>query len=210
MKSFAPKKPQLRRPPAPLDAARLNTLALGYVARFATSAGKLEAYLLRKSKGPTGAGWQRQDVGEADDAHEEAVVDPAAMRREVTELVARFVEAGYVDDQAFATARSGGLQRRGYGRRHIAQTLGQAGIASEVVAAALPDEQAGRQAALALARKRRLGPFGVQPLERAGREKQIALLLRAGHPLDSARELVNATSIEAVEDWARPDDEEDA
>ena len=37
-----------RRQPKPLDRARLDELALAYVARFATSAGKLERYLLRK------------------------------------------------------------------------------------------------------------------------------------------------------------------
>ncbi len=221
MQSFTPKKyrgrtsssrtSRIRPQPAPLDPARLNALALAYVARFATSAGKLEAYLLRKLKGPTGAGWQRQDTGDDAEAPEEpeADIDPAVLRREVTDLVARFVAAGYVDDQAFAAARSGGLQRRGYGRRHIAQTLGQAGIAGEIVAAALPGKSAGRQAALMLARKRRLGPFGAAAVERGDREKQIAVLLRAGHPLDSARNLVNATSIAAAEDWARPDDDEE-
>jgi regulatory protein len=185
----------MRPEPATLDAARLNALALGYVARFATSAGKLETYLLRKLKAPPGAGWQQPDDESPD------------LRGEVTALVARFVAAGYVDDQAFAQARSGGLQRRGYGRRHIAQALGQAGIAAEVVATALPDEQAARQAALALARKRRLGPFGPTPQDRPAREKQIATLLRAGHPLDSARKLVNATSMEAAEAWASADEE---
>ncbi|HEX7712023.1 MAG TPA: hypothetical protein VF418_13905, partial [Sphingomonadaceae bacterium] len=59
-----------------------------------------------------------------------------------------------------------------------------------------------RRAALLLARKRGFGPFGLEPLDRARREKQIAAMLRAGHPLDSARELVDATSVEAAEDWA--------
>lgn len=215
MKRFSTKKPatpRVRRPPAPIDAARLNTLALGYVARFATSAGRLEAYLLRKLKGP-GGGARQQHEDDTDDETAgvtpvDLALDPARMRQEVTDLVARFVAAGYIDDRAFASARSGGLQRRGFGRRHIAQALGQAGIASEVAAAALPGEQAARQAALTLARKRRLGPFGAAPLERAAREKQIAVLLRAGHPLDSARKLVNAASVEAAEAWAR-DDEED-
>ena len=206
MQSFRSKKsasgPRARPAPPPIDAARLNSLALGYVARFATSAGKLEEYLLRKLQGPPGGNWRRQDS--------EAIepVEQPDMRGEVSALIARFVEAGYVDDQAFAQARSGGLQRRGYGSRHISQALGQARIAADVVAGVLPDKQAARQAALALARKRRLGPFGVPQTERAGREKQIATLLRAGHPLDSARKLVNAASIEAAEAWAGPDDEE--
>lgn len=205
MPRFSSKRPVVRdatkRPdPLPIDAARLNTLALGYVARFATSAAKLEAFLLRKLKGQPGAGWHRQDDGSASEAPD--------MRGEVTALVARFVEAGYVNDRAFASARSGGLQRRGYGRRHISQALGQAGIAADVVAGVLPDEQGARQAALALARKRRLGPFGQQPPDRPTREKQIATLLRAGHLLDSARKLVDAPSIAAAEAWAAPDDEE--
>ena len=65
---------------------------------------------------------------------------------------------------------------------------------------AAPAEQ--RRAALALARKRRIGPFGPDGADRALREKQLAAMLRAGHPLDSARELVNAPSIAAAERWA--------
>jgi regulatory protein len=53
-----------------------------------------------------------------------------------------------------------------------------------------------------MAKKRGFGPFGAAPPERATREKQIAAMLRAGHPLDSARELVDAASVEAAEDWA--------
>ena len=45
--------------------------------------------------------------------------------------------------------------------------------------------------------------------DRAAREKQIAALLRAGHPLDSARELVNAASEAAAELWAGQADEDD-
>ena len=40
--------PRPKRTPKPLDSVRLNDLALHYVARFATSAAKLEAYLARK------------------------------------------------------------------------------------------------------------------------------------------------------------------
>ena len=40
--------PAERRPPKPLDPARLHDLAIHYVARFSTTAAKLEAYLARK------------------------------------------------------------------------------------------------------------------------------------------------------------------
>ena len=160
---------------------KLDEMALAYVARFAVSAVKLGAYLRRKLRE---RGWE----GEA----------PAP----VEALVERFVAAGYVDDAAYARSKTGSLLRRGYGMRRVAQSLGAAGIGEEARAAAPAGQGERRQAALVMARKRRLGPFGTGPADRAGREKQIAAMLRAGHPLDSARQLVDAASVEAAEDWA--------
>jgi len=177
-----------KRVPKPLDAARLEELALAYVARFATSRAKLEAYLVRKLRE---RGW----AGEG--------APPIAA------LAERFVAAGYVDDAAFARAKSGSLLRRGYGQRRIGEALGAAGIGEDIRAEVRAGEGERRQAALIMARKRRLGPFGPPPVDRAAREKQIATLLRAGHGLDSARELVNAASVEAAEDWAAQASDED-
>jgi regulatory protein len=44
---------------------------------------------------------------------------------------------------------------------------------------------------------------------RARREKQLAAMLRAGHALDSTRELVDAATVEAAEDWAALPAEDD-
>ena len=175
-----PNRPPKRRP-KPLDPARLADLALAYVARFATSAAKLEAYLKRKLRE---RGWD----GESDPG--------------VEALVGRYVELGYVDDEGYARARAGGMLRRGYGPRRVNQALGAAGIAEEVREKIRPSESEERAAALAMARKRGFGPFGPGPLDRARREKQIAAMLRAGHALDSARELVDAASVDAAEEWA--------
>jgi len=177
-----------RRIPRPLDASRLEELALAYVARFATSAAKLEAYLARKLRE---RGWEGEEA------------PPLAA------LVARFVVAGYVDDAAFARARSGSLLRRGYGVRRIEQALHAAGIDEDERKAARAGAAAQREAALTLARRRGLGPFGKQAPDRARREKQIAAMLRAGHALDSARELVDAVSEEAALAWAAARDDED-
>ena len=117
-------------------------------------------------------------------------------------LVGRYVELGYVDDAEYARARAGGLLRRGYGPRRIAQALGAAGIAGEIREQIRASEAEERRAALSMARKRSFGPFGPELPDRARREKQLAALLRAGHPLDSARELVDAESVEAAEEWA--------
>lgn len=180
--------------PHPLDAARLDELALAYVARFATSTGKLAAYLARKLRE---RGWD-----------EDAAVPP-----DVEAVVERMARAGYVSDEGYARMRSASLRRRGLGARRIAQDLGQAGIDADMREEALGSQQDARVAALALARKRRLGPFagaggdatdavdaGVR-LDPAQREKQIAVFLRAGHPLATARALVNAASVSEAEEW---------
>ncbi len=182
-----------RKAAKPLDSVTLQELALTYVARFATSAAKLERYLRRKLRE---RGWD----GEREP-------DLAA-------FAARYVELGYVDDEAYARAKTGGLLRRGYGPRRVRQALIEAGIGEAVQAETRPGEAAERRAALALARKRGFGPFGPKDengaveLDRARREKQIAAMLRAGHPLDSAREMVDAASEEAAEEWAAEADEE--
>ncbi len=177
-----------RRPPKPLDPARLEELALAYVARFSTSAAKLQTYLTRKLRE---RGWD------------------GASEPQLAALAERFVAAGYIDDTAYARAKSGGLLRRGYGERRIGQALSAAGIAEEVRAEVRASEAARRRAALTLARKRRFGPFGAGALDRAGREKQIAAFLRAGHPMDSARVLVDAPNAATAEEWAAAADEED-
>lgn len=170
-----------RRPPRPLDAARLEELALGYVARFATSGAKLEAYLRRKLRE---RGWD----GEGEP-------QPAA-------IAARFAEIGYIDDEAYARARSGGLLRRGYGPRRVAQALHAAGIAEEVRDEVRAGEAAERQAALALARRRGFGPFGPTAPDPERRQKQLAAMVRAGHGFDAARAVVDAATQSAAEQWA--------
>lgn len=171
----------------PLDANRLEELALRYVARFATTRARLEAYLHRKLRERGWDGEQPAPVGE---------------------LADRLVQAGYVDDAAYARAKAGSLLRRGYGMRRIGEALREAGVAGELQEQIRPSERNRRQAALAMARKRRFGPYGAETANRAVREKQLAAMLRAGHALDSAVQLVDAPSIEAAEEWAGQTGEE--
>lgn len=177
----SPQKTRLPRQAKPLDPARLEELALAYVARFAVSAAKLRDYLHRKLRE---RGWE----GEGEPP--------------VAAIAERFVATGYIDDAAYARAKSGSLLRRGYGSRRVDQALQAAGIDEADRVEARADEAGQRRAALTMARKRRFGPFGGVSPDRAQREKQLAAMLRAGHPLDSARLLVNAASVEAAEAWA--------
>lgn len=185
-----------RRPPAPLDAARLEELALAYVARFATSAGKLGSYCRRKLR-------ERGHAGQEEGA-------PAP---DVAALVERFVSKGFVNDAGFARAKADGLLRRGYGRRRIGEALRADGIAESLREEVAPGETARREAAMTYARRRRLGPFAHDPFDQndpRAREKQLAALLRAGHDSGHARRVLAAASPAELEEWiAEAREEED-
>ncbi|MCK9540944.1 MAG: RecX family transcriptional regulator [Novosphingobium sp.] len=175
-----------RKTPRPIDSPRLEELALAYVARFATSRAKLESYLRRKLREHGWDGVDEPPVG--------AIAD-------------RFEAAGYIDDAAYSRARSGSLLRRGYGDRRVAQALVAAGIAGDVRDGLEIAPVELRRAALTMARKRRFGPFGAGPPDRAVREKQLAAMLRAGHRLALARAVLGAASVEDAERWAETENE---
>lgn len=177
---------RVRRTLKPLDRTRLNDLALHYVARFATSSGKLESYLNRKLRE---RGWDGE--GEPD----------------IASLVARFVERNYVDDEAYARMKTSGLLARGYGARRVEEKLRADGLGENVRAANAPKEYDAREALFAYVRRRRFGPFRIVPKGEGPeaahkvREKQLAAILRAGHSFDHARRAVAAGSERELEEW---------
>jgi regulatory protein len=171
----------------PLNAAKLDELALAYVARYATSRGKLARYLSRK-------------VAESkwiDDQHSEECVQAAVNRME---------QMRYLDDGQYARMRGGEMMRRGLGPARVRAQLHFDGISADDSSAALeelrgpaPDEAEdwGRQAdpvtqaAIRFAQRRRLGPFAAQAAaDRTTREKQVAAFLRAGHAMNLARRIL--------------------
>jgi len=156
-------------------------MALAYVARFATTRAKLETYLKRKLRE---RGWDGDG-------------DPP-----VVKLAERFVSAGYVDDKAYAKAKTGSLLRRGYGARRVGQALNAAGVDQDIREEVGPSVSEQRQAALTMARKRGFGPYGRQDIDPARREKQIAAMIRGGHSFDAAIALIDAADTEQAETWA--------
>jgi regulatory protein len=162
-----------------MDAAGLERLALRYVERYATTRAKLATYLQRKLRE---RGW-RED-------------EPPAIEA----LVERFAALGYVDDRGFAAARAASLARRGYGERRVIQALNAAGISeedAEPVRAELRD--AAEAAAMAFARRRRIGPFADRPADREQRHRMLTAMLRAGHSFELSRSIVDAAPGEEVE-----------
>lgn len=168
-----------RRPLTPLTRSDLERFALRYVERYATTRVRLASYLDRKIR----------ERGWADE-----------VRADTQELAQRLADLGYVDDRAFAESKAGAMGRRGLGARRVREALRHAGIDQEDAAAVAPAVEADAAAsAIAFAKRKRIGPFALALAERPQREKQLAAMLRAGHPLDLARRIVRMVPGEDVE-----------
>ncbi len=155
--------------------ATLHEAALAYLSRYAASRAGLTRALDRRCER-----WARAA------GTEDAAAALPALRLAVREVVARLAAAGAVDDAAFAASRARSLGRSGRSRRAIAAHLAARGVAGDEARAALPDDpEAELAAALALARRRRLGPFR-DPDTAADPRRELGVLARAGFAQDIA------------------------
>ena len=161
-------------PPPPPSEASLHEAALAYLSRYAASQAALIRVLDRQCER-----WARR-------AGEEARAALPALRRIVRDVAARLVAAGAIDDAAFARSRARTLARSGRSTRAIAAHLAARGVGeSEVNAAVSDDPDSELAAALAFARRRRIGPFR-QPGADADPRRELGVLARAGFPMEVA------------------------
>ncbi|WP_183568210.1 RecX family transcriptional regulator [Methylorubrum rhodinum] len=125
----------------------------------------------------------------------------------IAETVARAQRAGLIDDARFAAARLATLRRRGASTRQARAKLSEKGIDADTIRAAMSDERqeaedadaeadTERQAALAYARRRRLGPHRPPGAREANRERDLAAMARAGFPYALARAVIGAATDE--------------
>lgn len=181
------------RPPGPAPSmARLHEAALAHLARYGTTQAGLIRVLDRRIDR-----WAR-----AAEAAEPGSVDPevvAACRRAAREVAARLVASGVIDDAAFAESRARSLTRAGRSRRAVAAHLGARGVDGAVVGQALPDDpEAELAACLALARRRRIGPFR-RPEAVADPVREMGMVARAGFDHEVARRAL-AMELDAAEE----------
>ena len=169
---MTPAEPRKERPSA-RSRTQLEELALRYVERFATTRAKLRDYLAPQAA--------------------RARLERGARARSRSASPSEFAELGYVDDAAYALAKSRSLTGRGYGKRRLVAEVARRRRRRRRTArtpATLADEEA-VSSALRFAERRRLGPFAAT---RAGdprdREKALAAMVRAGHGFALARAIV--------------------
>ncbi|MGB0747458.1 MAG: regulatory protein RecX [Magnetospiraceae bacterium] len=178
-----------KKAPRKITPDRLQNIALHYLARYAASEAALRRVLVRR-------------VDRALMAHGG---DRAALLEMVEDLIGRLRAKGFLDDAAYAAGQSGSLRRRGASRRQILAKLSEKGVDRETAMMALAAVDAENDttdltAAIALARRRRLGPYRVSAEARADRRmKDMAALARAGFAPDVARRVIDAQTVEALE-----------
>lgn len=167
-----------------MSEAALADAAGRYLSRYASSSGNLRRLLVQKV---------RRSVAHYGD-------DPEPLLACVETLVARYAAAGAIDDRQFSESQVRKLRRRGASARAILGRLEAKGVPRDVVdetAKVLAAPEDDRAAAMAFARRRRLGPF--RDGERAKhRQRDLAALGRAGFSYATAVSIIDA------EDWQVP------
>jgi len=179
----APRKPGV---PRVMTERRLNNIAEFYIQRFATTAANLKRVLTRRCETA-----RRAHGGEA-----------AEMAGWVDAVVARMVRGGAVDDARYASGRAAALRRLGKGPGKIRALLSAKGVDRAMIEAVIAEtavtdsgKDAAFEAALAYAKRRRLGPFGKATgdadAQRKQKTKDMAALARAGFSYDVAKRIIN-------------------
>jgi len=186
-----------RQPPMTYE--RLERAAYHYLARFASSRQRLREVLERKIR-------RGNDGFAPPDATQQGWIDSVLTKLDSLALI---------DDTAYARAKADELLRRGKSSRHVRGWLRARGVDEEAIETALAAaaEEAGgaraaeADAALRLAKRRRLGPYRREPADAQSREKELAAFARAGFALSLAKAIVDAedeAGLEALRGESQP------
>jgi regulatory protein len=140
----------------------LREAALRHLARYATTRAGLLRVLDRKI-----ARWCAQNQSDSG----------AELQAVARTVVDALVGEGLINDAAYAETRARRLLRAGRSRRSVAADLAGRGISAVTISS-----ESELAAALATARRRRIGPFRTAPVDEAGARREAAMLARAGFP----------------------------
>ena len=182
-----------KRVARPITAKYLQNAATYYLERYPSTAEGLRRVLNRRVR-----------KAEAFDAPVMENVQQA-----ISAIVQKFVDAGMIDDQAFAQTKARALHRRGSSTRLMRQKLQHAGVDAETLDKAMVglDEElhvdpVRREltAAIALARRRKLGPFRQGKDRKDKRDRDLAAMARGGFAYALARKVIDATDVDALDE----------
>ena len=184
-----------RKPRAIPNPRSLSMAALDYLARFAASEQGLRQVLTNRV---ARAARDNPDWAQDRDAI-------ARLHSEIETIIETHKKSGAVNDAAFAEIKVTSLRRQGRSKRVIEQKLAQKGVRGDVLAKAFAQHDDGRApdavdyaAAMALARRRKLGPYRTVADDTDRRRKEFATLARAGFSSSIAQRVLKA---EPPEEW---------
>ena len=172
-----------RRGPKKVSEKYLERVALWYLDRWGGSSGKLRQVLGRR-------------VAASARAHG---TDPDEGRRWIDAIVTRLQESGLLNDRLVAESRARSHHAKGQPLSAVARRLRQDGLPA--VSELAEDRPApDLEAAVAYARRRRLGPYRPPEDREDRRERDMAALARRGFTFDLVRQVIEAEGPEALED----------
>lgn len=178
-------KAPARKAPRKMTQKRLENIAIYYLQRYASSAENLRRVLLRRTdKALHVHGGDREEV-----------------QRWIDDIIKRMIRSDVLNDARYALGRATALRRLGRAPAKIRAQLAAKGVSRSIIDDVLAEtavtdtgEDAALEAALAYARRRRLGPFSEKPDThdeiRAQNKKHLAALARAGFTYDVARRVM--------------------
>lgn len=178
------------KPPKRITADYLHNSGLYYLQRFAATSSHFRRVMMRK-------------VARSCGFHKDQ--DAAACAEMVEKLVENFLRAGLLDDATYLQSSVSSLRRRGLSAKAIEARLAAKGLGRDKVSAALDayaeergQDDAELAAAVKLARRRRIGPFGDSaPEAMQGADKAMAAMARAGFGYETARRALSMDRDEA-------------
>lgn len=176
--------------PKPVTPQSLRNAALRYLDRFATSRENLRQVLMRR-------------VQTSNYHHETPLQDGIDW---IDELLNKLTDSKLINDRTYAEMRAGALHRKGTSVKIIRMKLLEKGLSNNDITHALDaleketqSDNLERDAAIALAKRRRLGPWRLPSRREEFKEKDLAAMARAGFSYDLAREIIEAETAEDVE-----------
>lgn len=177
-----------QKQPRKISAKYLENAALYYLQRYASSAENLRRVLTRK-------------VQKSCTFHKMA---PEEFYPVIDALIGRYVASGILDDSLYARGRVASLRRQGLSRQAIAARLQAKGLSRAQIDLALAEidaekgeEGAELQAALALARRKKIGRFRPSPApDPKSRQKELAVMGRAGFSYEISRQALDYSEDE--------------
>lgn len=168
-----------KKPPPPISEADFERAAARHLGRYPSSIAGLKAVLDRRAR--------RSVAHHGGEPQEAAPI--------IESVVKRCLELGLLDDDAYGRALVRRLRRRGQSRIQVHSQLVRKGIGQDICERLLDeigDRDSELEAANIYARRRRIGPHRTPgDTSRENRERDLAVLARAGFPPEVALSIID-------------------